>query len=349
MLGTFNDPWAGCSWKELGVQWSDTQPPSIVFPYPIDGQHAALQETLRGQGVTGARLAHQIAPVHPHNDQPRHPQISNVIVVASGKGGVGKSTVATHLALALHQEGARVGLLDADIYGPSQPLTMGLGDRASSQGGRLVPLERFGIPVMSLGLLVDANTATIWRGPMATQALQQMFHQSTWPALDYLVVDMPPGTGDIPLTLAQKLPLSAAILVSTPQQMAWSDVVRGHAMFAKLSVPVLGVVANMAQHTCTACGHVDPVFGNAQAFQNTLKEAGLPCLAELPLSRSIQEASDAGVPLLISQPDSAEAQAYTHLARRVAARLSLLPKDRRLNTPVRLHTSGHKEHPPHEH
>jgi ATP-binding protein involved in chromosome partitioning len=251
------------------------------------------------------------------------PGISNVIAVASGKGGVGKSTTAVNLALALALDGARVGLLDADIYGPSQPRMMGLqAQRPSSvDGKRIEPLVAHGIKVMSIGFLVEEEQPMVWRGPMVTQALTQLLGDTNWGELDYLVVDMPPGTGDIQLTLSQRVPVSGAVVVTTPQDIALLDARKGLRMFQKVAVPVLGIVENMSTHVCSNCGHAEPIFGSGGGARMA-EQYGVGLLGSLPLDIRIREETDGGCPTVVAEPDSAIGRAYLDMARRTAARLS---------------------------
>jgi ATP-binding protein involved in chromosome partitioning len=251
------------------------------------------------------------------------PTIRNVLAVASGKGGVGKSTTAANLALALAAQGARVGLLDADIYGPSQPLMMGLaGERPNTPDGKQIePLRAYGVEVMSIGFLIDAAQPMVWRGPMVTQALVQLLGETRWGELDYLVVDMPPGTGDTQLTLAQRVPVSGAIIVTTPQDIALADARKGLAMFRKVAVPVLGIIENMATHVCSNCGHEEHIFG-AGGGERMAAEYGVPLLGSLPLDIRIREQTDGGRPTVVAEPDGRLAQTYHEIARRTAARLA---------------------------
>jgi len=252
------------------------------------------------------------------------PGISNVVAVASGKGGVGKSTTAVNLALALALDGAKVGLLDADIYGPSQPRMMGLqGERPNSRDGRRIePLEAYGVKVMSIGFLIEEEQPMVWRGPMVTQALTQLLSDTNWGELDYLVVDMPPGTGDIQLTLSQRVPVSGAVVVTTPQDIALLDARKGLKMFQKVSVPVLGVVENMSTHVCSKCGHQEPIFGAGGGLRMA-EQYGVALLGQLPLDIRIREETDAGRPTVIADPDGPVGRAYLEMARRTAARLSV--------------------------
>lgn len=247
------------------------------------------------------------------------PGIRNIIAVASGKGGVGKSTVAANIALALAEEGASVGVLDADIYGPSQPHMLGLsGEQPVSEDGKtMLPLRGHGLQVMSIGFLVDADQPMVWRGPMVTSALNQLMHQTRWQELDYLIVDMPPGTGDIQLTLSQKVPVSGAVIVTTPQNIATLDARKGLAMFRKVSIPVLGVIENMSTHICSSCGHEDAIFG-AGGAEKIVADFDVPLLGQLPLVASVREQSDSGTPTVLSDPDSMAAAAYRQAALQIA-------------------------------
>jgi ATP-binding protein involved in chromosome partitioning len=247
--------------------------------------------------------------------------------VASGKGGVGKSTTTVNLALALAAEGAKVGVLDADIYGPSIPTMMGASGRPESSDGKTMePLMAHGLQVNSLGFLVDKSQAMIWRGPMATQALEQLLRQTRWNDLDYLFVDMPPGTGDIHLTLSQNVPITGAVIVTTPQEIALMDARKGLTMFEKVSVPVLGIIENMAMHICSQCGHADDVFGQGGGALMSA-EHKVPLLGSLPLNRSIRENADAGRPTLVAEPDGEVSKIYKSVARQIAIAVSRIAKD----------------------
>ena len=254
--------------------------------------------------------------------------VKNIIAIASGKGGVGKSTTAVNLALALRLEGANAGVLDADIYGPSIPLMLGVaGERPTSDDGESMnPLSAHDIQVMSIGFLIDADQPMVWRGPMVTQALNQMLQQTRWSELDYLIVDMPPGTGDIQLTLSQQVPVSGAVIVTTPQDIALLDARKGLQMFRKVSVPVLGIVENMSTHVCTNCGHEEPLFGSGGGAQMAA-EYDVPLLGALPLDLQIREQTDSGNPSVVAEPDGAVADAYRATARHMAARLAMQGKD----------------------
>ncbi len=255
------------------------------------------------------------------------PNVRNIIAVASGKGGVGKSTVAANLALALAAEGARVGMLDADIYGPSQPTMLGITGRPESTDGKSFdPMEGHGIQVSSIGFLVDPDQPMIWRGPMVTSALQQLLMLTNWRDLDYLVIDMPPGTGDIQLTLAQQVPVTGAVIVTTPQDIALIDAMRGLRMFEKVGVPILGLVENMATHICSQCGHEEHIFGAGGAARMA-QQFGVEVLGALPLDIRIREDADGGNPTVSAQPDSPIAETYKEIARRVAVRIAERAKD----------------------
>jgi ATP-binding protein involved in chromosome partitioning len=253
--------------------------------------------------------------------------IKNVIAIASGKGGVGKSTTAVNFALALLMEGAVVGMLDADIYGPSQPRMLGVsGQPKSSDGKSLEPMEAHGLQAMSIGFLIDEETPMIWRGPMVTQALEQLLNDTCWRSLDYLVVDLPPGTGDVQLTLAQKIPVSGAIIITTPQDIALLDARKGLKMFEKVEVPVLGVVENMSIHICSGCGYEEPIFGEGGG-KRMAEESGVEVLGVLPLDIRIREQADSGNPTVVAMPDSRIADIYREIARKATAKLAAQTKD----------------------
>jgi ATP-binding protein involved in chromosome partitioning len=288
---------------------------------------AELQSLLRAEPALAAAtvtVGWKVA-AHPAQGQLAPlPGIRNVLAVASGKGGVGKSTTAANLALALALDGARVGLLDADIYGPSQPRMMGLqGQRpVSHDGKRIQPLEAHGIKVMSIGFLIEEEQPMVWRGPMVTQALQQLLNDTDWGELDYLIVDMPPGTGDIQLTLSQRVPVSGAVVVTTPQDIALLDARKGLAMFQKVNVPVLGIVENMSTHVCSNCGHEEPIFGSGGGVRMA-EQYGVSLLGQLPLDIRIRAETDAGRPTVVVDPAGPIGKAYQDTARRTAARLSV--------------------------
>ncbi|MBD8636837.1 iron-sulfur cluster carrier protein ApbC [Stenotrophomonas sp. 169] len=270
-------------------------------------------------------------PRRPHVSQVQkgltpHPRIRNVVAVGSGKGGVGKSTTSVNLAVALQQLGARVGLLDADIYGPSVPAMMGLSGRPESPDNKSIePPRAFGVDTMSIGYLIDDETPMIWRGPMATSAMTQFFNDTLWDDLDVLLIDLPPGTGDIQLTLTQKIPLAGAVIVTTPQDIATLDARKALKMFEKVEVPVLGIVENMAVHTCSNCGHVEHLFG-AGGGEKMAAQYAVPLLGSLPLQIDIREQGDAGTPITAAQPDSTAAQAYRVAATRLLEELAKRPR-----------------------
>jgi len=255
------------------------------------------------------------------------PNVKNIIAVASGKGGVGKSTTAVNLALALSAEGASVGILDADIYGPSQPMMLGVSGRPVSHDDKsMEPLENHGIQVSSVGFMIDPDEPMVWRGPMASGALQQLMEQTNWRDLDYLIVDMPPGTGDIQLTLSQKVPVTGAVIVTTPQDIALLDARKGLKMFEKVGIPILGVVENMSTHTCTNCGHTEEIFGHGGGAK-MCADFGVDFLGALPLTMAIREQADSGRPTVIADPDGAVAAVYKEIARKVAIKIADKAKD----------------------
>jgi ATP-binding protein involved in chromosome partitioning len=255
------------------------------------------------------------------------PGVKNIIAVASGKGGVGKSTTAVNLALALAAEGATVGLLDADIYGPSQPQMLGITGRPESPDGKsLSPMMAYGIQAMSIGFLIDVETPMVWRGPMVTSALEQLLTETRWEDVDYLVIDMPPGTGDIQLTLAQKVPVTGAVIITTPQDIALLDARKGLKMFEKVGIPILGVVENMSIHTCSKCGHEEHIFGEGGGARMAA-DYGLDVLGSLPLAMQIREQADSGKPTVVSDPDGRVAEIYRDIARKVAVKIADKGKD----------------------
>jgi ATP-binding protein involved in chromosome partitioning len=284
--------------------------------------------------VTAVLTAHQAKPTQPQRAATSHaapaatgiPGVGSIIAVASGKGGVGKSTVAVNLALGLARQGVKVGLLDADIYGPSVPRLLGIHEKPEQgENHKLIPIEKFGIKTMSIGFLVDEATPMVWRGPMVQSALTQMMGDVLWAPLDVLVVDMPPGTGDAQLTMAQRVPLRGAVIVSTPQDLALIDARKAIAMFEKTNVPILGIVENMSTYICPNCGHEAHIFGHGGA-RETARKMGAPFLGEIPLVGAIREMSDAGTPITAALPDSVEAQSYFAIASKVADRLTAPPR-----------------------
>lgn len=319
--------------KNLQIDGTDVSF-DVELEYPAKSQMAALRSTLiaaaksvAGVGNVSVNLRSVIAAHVAQRGVALLPNIKNVIAVASGKGGVGKSTTAVNLALALAAEGARVGILDADIYGPSQSMMMGINARPQSDDGKTMePLENYGVQVMSIGFLVDADEAMIWRGPMAVQALEQLLRQTNWKDLDYLVVDMPPGTGDIHLSLSQKVPVTGAVIVTTPQDIALLDARKGVKMFEKVGVPILGVVENMAVHVCSQCGHVEHIFG-VGGGQKMAADYNLPYLGALPLDIQIRLQADGGQPSVIADPDGEVAGLYKSVARQVALSVAAMAKD----------------------
>jgi ATP-binding protein involved in chromosome partitioning len=340
-LAAYRDPWLGRTLGELdavrGVDATGSElRVAITLPIPaqdyVEELSGALAPVLAAAGVhlplrlaiTSDIRAHavqrQLKPLE---------SIRNVVAVASGKGGVGKSTVAVNLALSWAAAGARVGLLDADIYGPSQPLMLGIaGQRPTSvDGKRIQPIAAHGIVAMSIGMLIDPEQPMVWRGPMATQALTQLLADTDWGTLDYLVVDMPPGTGDIQLTLAQRVPVAGAVIVTTPQEIALADARKGLKMFEKVAVPVLGIVENMSLHVCSSCGHAEAIFGEGGG-DRLAAEANTQLLGRLPLDARIRAEADGGRPSAVAAPDSPRGQAYRELARRTAVALARRARDR---------------------
>ena len=306
----------------------------IELGYPAKSQIPALRKALvaAAKGVAGVEnvsvnIATKVTSHAVQRGVQLMPNVKNIIAVASGKGGVGKSTTAANLALALAAEGASVGLLDADIYGPSLPMMMGISRRPESGDGKTMePLENHGVQVMSIGFLVDQDEAMIWRGPMATQALEQLLRQTNWKELDYLIVDMPPGTGDIQLTLSQRVPMTGAVIVTTPQDIALLDAKKGIKMFEKVGVPILGIVENMAVHVCSNCGHVEHIFG-ADGGKKMAEQYKMDYLGALPLDIKIRLQADSGTPTVVAEPDGEVAGIYKAVARRVAVGIAEKAKD----------------------
>jgi ATP-binding protein involved in chromosome partitioning len=306
----------------------------VELGYPAKSQIAGLRKALiaaakgvAGVGNVSVNVTVNIVAHSVQRGVQLLPRVKNIVAVASGKGGVGKSTTAVNLALALAAEGAQVGLLDADIYGPSLPMMMGIEGRPESDDGQTMdPLENYGVQVMSIGFLVAQDEAMIWRGPMATQALEQLLRQTNWKDLDYLVVDMPPGTGDIQLTLSQRVPMTGAVIVTTPQDIALLDAKKGIKMFEKVGVPILGIVENMAVHVCTNCGHIEHIFG-ADGGKKMAAEYNMDYLGALPLNMQIRLQADSGKPTVVSDPDGEVAGIYKAVARQVAVSIAARNKD----------------------
>jgi len=324
---------AGKSIKNLQVQDGDVAL-DLELGYPARSQHAELRKalvaaarTVPGVDNVSVQISTRVTSHAVQRGVQLMPNVRNIIAVASGKGGVGKSTTAANLALALASEGARVGLLDADIYGPSQPMMLGISKRPESEDGKtMTPLENHGVQVMSIGFLVDQDEAMIWRGPMATQALEQLLRQTNWNDLDYLIVDMPPGTGDIQLTLSQRVPMTGAVIVTTPQDIALLDAKKGIKMFEKVGVPILGIVENMAVHVCSNCGHVEHIFG-ADGGKKMAQDNGMEYLGALPLDIKIRMQADSGTPTVVADPDGEVAGIYKAVARKVAVGIAQKAKD----------------------
>ena len=320
--------------KEIAIDGGKVKV-SIALGFPAAGYFAELAAKLKEKieavdGVASVDVAVSSSIVsHAAQKGVNHIKgVKNIIAVASGKGGVGKSTTSVNLALALAAEGATVGILDADIYGPSQPRMLGLSDKKpdSPDGKSLEPIVNYGVQSMSIGYLIDEDTPMIWRGPMVTQALEQLLNDTNWREVDYLIIDLPPGTGDTQLTLAQKVPVSGAIIVTTPQDIALLDARKAYKMFEKVEVPVLGVVENMSIHICSKCGHEEHIFGEGGG-QRMADDYNVNFLGALPLDITIREEVDAGKPTVAAEPDGRIAQIYREIARRTTAKLSQKAKD----------------------
>ncbi|MEW9897929.1 iron-sulfur cluster carrier protein ApbC [Chitinivorax sp. PXF-14] len=301
----------------------------IELPYPAKSVEQELATQLRTAlqaapelGEVEVRVRSNIISHSVQRGIPLLPNVKNIIAVASGKGGVGKSTTAANLALALAAEGARVGILDADIYGPSQPTMMGCeGQRPASPDGKtMTPIEHYGVQTMSIGYMIDPEQPMVWRGPMVTQALTQLLNETSWDRLDYLVIDLPPGTGDIQLTLSQKIPVTGAVIVTTPQDIALLDARKGLKMFEKVGVPILGIVENMSIHICSNCGHAEPIFGEGGGAK-MCADYGVDLLGQLPLDMSIRLSTDSGKPTVVAEPGGRIAALYRQIARKVAVKI----------------------------
>jgi ATP-binding protein involved in chromosome partitioning len=306
----------------------------VVLGYPAKSQFDSIRKTvitalreLPGVKNVSVNVSSQIVAHSVQRGVKLLPGVKNIIAVASGKGGVGKSTTAVNLALALAAEGAQVGILDADIYGPSQPMMLGITGRPDSvEENTIEPMEAYGLQASSIGFLIDDDAPMVWRGPMVTSALEQLLRQTRWRDLDYLIVDMPPGTGDIQLTLAQKVPVTGSVIVTTPQDIALLDARKGLKMFEKVGVPIIGIIENMSTYVCTKCGHEEHVFGTGGG-EKMCKEYGVDFLGSLPLNLSIREQADAGRPTVVADPDGAISAIYKGIARQVAIRVATLSKD----------------------
>ena len=338
-LGTVQDPHTGKDFvstrtlRNLQINGGDVAF-DVELGYPAKSLIPALRSSLvaAARGVAGVdnvsvNITFKVAAHAVQRGVQLLPGVKNIIAVASGKGGVGKSTTAANLALALAAEGARVGVLDADIYGPSQPMMMGIDRRPDSLDGKsMEPLENHGVQAMSIGFLVSQDEAMIWRGPMATQALDQLLRQTSWRDLDYHIVDMPPGTGDIQLSLSQKVPMTGAVIVTTPQDIALLDAKKGIKMFEKVGVPILGIVENMAVHVCTHCGHAEHIFGEGGG-KKMAADYQMDYLGALPLDMQIRLQADSGTPTVVADPDGEVAQIYKQVARTVAVKIAQQAKD----------------------
>ena len=330
---TGKDLVSGKSAKNIKLDGADVTL-DVELGYPaksqLDGIRKAAIAAVRGVPGTGNVSANVYSKIVAHSVQrgvKLMGNVKNIIAVASGKGGVGKSTTAVNLALALAAEGAQVGILDADIYGPSQPMMMGISGRPESLDGKTMePMENHGLQVSSIGFMVDPDEPMVWRGPIVTQALQQLIEQTNWRDLDYLIVDMPPGTGDVQLTLSQKVPVTGAVIVTTPQDIALLDARKGLKMFEKVGIPILGIVENMSTHICSNCGHAEAIFG-AGGGEKMCGEYGVEFLGALPLTMSIREQTDSGTPTVVADPDGPVALIYKEIARKIAVKVAEKAKD----------------------
>lgn len=345
ILATVKDPLAGQDIVSLG--WlrgiavvEDRVAVDLRAPYPLGGRQAELQDSIRSaleahDAIDAAtiNLDWRVLVHKAQGELKPMPEIRNIIAVASGKGGVGKSATSVNLALALQADGARVGVLDADIYGPSVPRMLGISGRPETDGKRIIPQQAHGLQVMSIGFMVEEDTPMIWRGPMVTSALQQLLGETNWQGLDYLIIDLPPGTGDIQLTLAQKVPVSACVVVTTPQDIALLDARKAVQMFRKVNMTVLGVVENMSTHICSHCGHEEAIFGSGGGASMSA-DFNLPLLGQLPLAMRIRSDLDEGNPTVVADPESEITASYIECARRVAIELSQRPRSLDLNLPT---------------
>jgi ATP-binding protein involved in chromosome partitioning len=329
---------SGRSVKNIGLD-GDKVAVDIRLGYPAERIQDELRAQIRQKLEADPRIrsaavnvSWKIVPHEVQEELEPLQNISNIIAVASGKGGVGKSTTAVNLALGLAAEGAKVGILDADIYGPSIPRMMGVSGQPESDGTNIIPKQAHGLQLMSIGFLVEEESPMIWRGPMVTSALQQLLGETRWEELDYLVVDLPPGTGDIQLTLAQRVPVSGAVIVTTPQDIALMDARKALQMFRKVDVPVLGVVENMSTHICSQCGFEEPIFGSGGG-QGMSEDYEIPLLGQLPLAMEIRSSLDEGNPTVVSAANSELAETYLRFARRTAGALSLRPRSMKMKLP----------------
>ena len=319
--------------KNIKVDGSDVTL-DVELGYPAKSQINQIRKAviaairgIEGAGNVSANVYSKIVAHAAQRGVKLMPNVKNIIAVASGKGGVGKSTTAVNLALALASEGAEVGILDADIYGPSQPMMMGISGRPETLDGKTMePLENYGLQVSSIGFMIDPDEPMVWRGPIVTQALQQLLEQTNWRDLDYLIVDMPPGTGDVQLTLSQKVPVTGAVIVTTPQDIALLDARKGLKMFEKVGIPILGIVENMSVHVCSNCGHAEPIFGEGGGAK-MCGEYGVDFLGALPLTMEIREQADSGRPTVVADPDGKVAAIYKEIARKVAIKVAEKAKD----------------------
>lgn len=346
VLASITDPYLGTNLLEAGVLHEFELTDSMLklhlqwgfafSDYPSERQEK-LQQLLQAQFPSHTISLHfdwRINRHRLHNSAKGLTGVKNIIAVGSGKGGVGKSTTTVNLALALQADGAKVGVLDADIYGPNQPILLGIHQKPEvREDKQFIPVERFGLQTLSMGYLIDQHDPVVWRGPMISKAFEQLLFETAWTDLDYLLIDLPPGTGDIQLTLTQKMPAVGAVIVTTPQALALADVRKAVAMFEKATLPVLGIVENMGIHQCSHCGHLEPIFGD-KGGENLASEHGITFLGQLPLDRRIRESADCGQPIVLAEPDSHITREYREIARQMSAQLSLCARDYNLTSSV---------------
>lgn len=338
-LASYIEPHLGCSLPEAKAVKTVQADGSAVqvgleMGFPCKSLHPVITAKVKelvgaldGVETVFVNIETKIIPHTVQRGVQRMKNVKNIIAVASGKGGVGKSTTAANLALALSAEGASVGILDADIYGPSQPRMMGLSGKPDSADGKSIePKSNYGVQTMSIGYMIEEDNPVVWRGPMVTGALQQMLNDTRWQELDYLIVDMPPGTGDLQLTLSQSVPVAGSVIVTTPQDIALLDARKGLKMFEKVEIPVLGVIENMSVHICSQCGHAEHIFG-ADGGAKMAEQYKVDFLGSLPLDIKIREQADGGEPTVVADPDGQVAQIYFTIARTMAAKLSLRTRD----------------------